>query len=72
MVSCAFGMFYCMMKEVMRVSLVIGIFCMNLDDLAPDIAGFRVPHHVIANFEFRSHDGSRSVIAISNSMHCDV
>jgi hypothetical protein len=49
---------------VMRVSLVVGIFCMNLDDLAAYMAGFRVPRHVIANFEFRSHDGLPSVIAI--------
>ena len=41
--------------RVMRVSLVISIFCMNLDDLAADMTRFRVPRHVIANFEFRSH-----------------
>ena len=48
---------------VMRVSLVIGIFCKNLDDLAADMAGLRVPGHVIANFEFRGHDGVSLVIA---------
>jgi hypothetical protein len=35
---------------------------MNLADLAADMAGLRVPVHVIANFEFRGHDGLPSVI----------
>src|SRR5450759_3540554 len=49
--------------RVVRVSLVIRIFCMNLDDLAADVTGLRVPGHVIANFEICSHDGISSVIA---------
>jgi hypothetical protein len=49
--------------RVMGLSLVIGIYCMNLDDLAADMACLRVPGHVIANFEFRGHDGVSSVIA---------
>jgi hypothetical protein len=57
---------------VMSVSLVIGVSCMDLDDPAADLTGFGVPRHVIANLEFRGHDGLRSVIAISNAMHCDV
>src|SRR5450759_364544 len=48
---------------VMRISLVIGIFRMNPDDLTADAAGLRVPGHVIANFEFCGHDRVSSVIA---------
>jgi hypothetical protein len=42
---------------VMSVSLVIGVSCMDLDDPAADMTGFGVPRHVIANLEFRGHDG---------------
>jgi hypothetical protein len=35
---------------------------MNLDDLTADVAGLRVPAHMIANFEFRGHDALPSVI----------
>src|SRR6185437_13525283 len=53
--------------RVMRVSLVIRVFCMHLDDLAADMAGLRVQGYVIANFEFRCHDGLPSVIAASTT-----
>jgi hypothetical protein len=45
--------------SVMRISFVIEIFRMNLDDLAADMA--RLPDHVITNFEFRSRDWLSSV-----------
>ena len=39
------------LARVVRISFVIEIFGMNLDDLAADMPGFRVPGHVIADFE---------------------
>lgn len=38
-----------------RVSLVIGLFRMDLDDFAANLAGFRIPAHMVAHFKFRSH-----------------
>jgi hypothetical protein len=35
----------------MSVTLVISILCMDLDDRAADMTGFRIPGHVIADFE---------------------
>jgi hypothetical protein len=43
---------------VVRVSLVIEIFCVNLDDLAAHMPSLRIPADVIADFEFSRHDGS--------------
>jgi len=40
---------------VMRVSLVIDVSCMYLDDLARDVPGLGVPGYVIADFEFMGH-----------------
>ena len=53
--------------RVMRVSLVIGILCMNFDDRTADMAGLGVPGHVIANFEIRGHDGLPAVITSSTT-----
>src|SRR5271157_1309910 len=42
---------------VVYVSLVINICCMHRNDLAADAPGFRVPGHVIADFELSWHHG---------------
>jgi len=55
--------------RVMRVSLVIGILGMNPDDLAADMTRLRVPGHVIANFEFSSHDGVSSIVIASTTRY---
>ena len=39
------------LARVMGMPLVIGVFGVHLDDLAADMAGLRVPGHVIADFE---------------------
>jgi hypothetical protein len=45
------------LARVMSVSLVVDVFGMHFDDLAADMAGLRVPGHVIADFEpFRHHE----------------
>jgi hypothetical protein len=49
----------------MCISFVFDIFRVNLDDLAADMAGLRVPGHVIANFEICGHDVVSSAIAAS-------
>lgn len=41
--------------SVMGISFVIDVFCMYLDDLAADLAGLRVPGHVIADLESFAH-----------------
>src|SRR5690242_19291574 len=41
-----------------RVSLVIEILCVNLDDPAAHLPGLRIPAHVIADFESFAHDGA--------------
>lgn len=46
---------------VVRVSLVVEIFCMHLGDLATDVPGLRVPGDMIADFEASWHDGSPPV-----------
>jgi len=51
--------------RVMSVSLVIDVFCTHLNDLAADMAGLRVPGHVVPYFEFCGHDKLPSVIAAS-------
>jgi hypothetical protein len=43
---------------MMRVPLVINIFCMHPDDSSADVSSFRVPGHVIANLELARNDGS--------------
>lgn len=43
---------------VMRVSFVIHILCMDLDNPAADMSGLRIPGNVIADFELCWHDGS--------------
>jgi len=37
------------------LSLVISLFRMDLDDFAANLAGFRIPAHMIAHFKFCSH-----------------
>jgi hypothetical protein len=45
------------LARVMSVSLVVNVFGMHFDDLAADMAGLRVPGHVIADFEpFRHYE----------------
>src|SRR6476620_7178336 len=51
--------------RVVRISLVIRIFRMNLDDLAADMTGLRVPGHMIANVEFCRHDGYLRLLALT-------
>lgn len=46
---------------VVRIVLLIDISCMHLNDLAVDIPSFRVPGHVIADFEFSWHAGLHPV-----------
>ena len=41
----------------MRIALVVEIPGVDLDDGAADVAGFRVPGDVIADFEFGWHGG---------------
>jgi len=43
---------------VVRVSLVVEIPGVHLDDGAADVAGFRVPGDVVADFEFGWHEGA--------------
>ena len=53
--------------RVMRVSLVIEIFRMDLDDLARNVPSLRIPADVIADFETSRHDGSLQFA--DSSMH---
>jgi hypothetical protein len=39
------------LARVMGISLVVNVFGMNFDDRAADVARFRIPGHVIADFE---------------------
>jgi hypothetical protein len=48
--------------RVVGMSFVIEIFCMHFDDRAADMARFRIPGHVIADFEPFRHRGSPIVI----------
>jgi len=41
---------------VVRMSLVIGISCMHLNDLSANASCLRVPGHVIPDFEFFLHE----------------
>jgi hypothetical protein len=43
------------LARVMSVSLVISVLCMNFDNGATDVAGFRMPGHVIADLESFGH-----------------
>jgi hypothetical protein len=46
------------LARVMGIPLVVNIFGMHFNDLAGDVACFRIPGHVIADFEsFRHHEG---------------
>jgi hypothetical protein len=47
---------------VARVSFVLKVFGMNFNNLATDMPGFRVPGHVIADFELICHDSSPATI----------
>ena len=40
---------------VMRVSLVVDVFCMHLDDPAADASGLGIPGDVVADFETFRH-----------------
>ena len=42
---------------VVRISFVVDIFYVHLDDLAADMSGLRIPCHVIADFESSRHVG---------------
>ena len=45
------------LARVMSVPLVVKVLCMHFDDSAADMAGFRIPGHVIADFEpLRHHE----------------
>jgi len=45
------------LARVMSVSLVVNVVRMNFRDPAADMAGLRVPGHLIADFEpFRHHE----------------
>jgi hypothetical protein len=46
---------------VMRIPFIIDILRMRFDNPAADIAGFRVPGHVISDFEVPCHDGASPV-----------
>jgi hypothetical protein len=46
---------------MMRIPFVVNIFCVHLYDFAADVAGLRVPGHVISDFEFPCHDGTSPV-----------
>ena len=50
---------------VPRMPLVFSVAGMDLDDVATDMAGFRIPADVIADFEFRGH------LSNSSSVSCD-
>jgi hypothetical protein len=50
------------LARVMGISLVIDVVRMNFDDRAADMAGFRIPGHVIADFEPFRHLGSPIVL----------
>jgi hypothetical protein len=43
------------LASAMRIPLVINILCVNLDDLATDAAGLRIPAYVTADFESFFH-----------------
>jgi hypothetical protein len=40
---------------MMRVSFVICVLCMDFDNPAADVSGFRIPGDVIADFEMCCH-----------------
>ena len=44
-----------LLARMMFVAFVVHIAGVHLDDVAADVARFRVPSHVVANFEFRAH-----------------
>jgi hypothetical protein len=46
--------------RMMRVTFVVHVLCVNFDDPTPDVSGFRVPGHMITEFEFL-HNGNRPV-----------
>ena len=41
--------------RMMRVTFVVHILCVNFDDPTADMSGFRVPGHMIIEFEFLHH-----------------
>jgi hypothetical protein len=43
---------------------------MDLDDPAADMTGFGVPRHVIANLEFRGHDGCSQLSQFYYALNC--
>jgi hypothetical protein len=40
---------------VMSISFVLRVLCMNFDNSAADVSGFRIPGNVIAYFEMCCH-----------------
>src|SRR6185437_6533060 len=46
------------LARVMSVSFVVNVFGMHLDDRAADVASFRIPGYVIADFEPFPHHAS--------------
>jgi hypothetical protein len=41
--------------RMMRVTFVVHILCVNFDHPTADVSGFRVPGHMIIEFEFLHH-----------------
>jgi hypothetical protein len=52
--------------RMMRITFVVQILCVNFDDPTADVSGFRVPGHMIIEFEFLHHS-NRSVRALTLS-----
>jgi hypothetical protein len=44
------------LARVMRISFVVDVFRVNLDDLAADSTSFGIPANVVAHFESGRHD----------------
>jgi hypothetical protein len=54
-----------LLARVVRVSLVVHVSGVHLDDRAADMPGFGVPGHSISHFESFRHDGSPLALAAS-------
>src|SRR5581483_6077941 len=55
-----------LLAGVVRVSLVVGVAGMHLDDRAADAPGLGIPGHVVADLEFSAH-GAGTVFRPSSS-----